>query len=185
MSIPRRQQILGALTALLALFFLLDHFALTPLLDKYRRQCQDIQKLEELLIQEHSLVKHRESWERRVRTFRDHALANDPSEAENMVLKTLRDWANQSHLAVESVRPRWHQEKDAPQILEVRLAGLGGLEEITQFLLAVEVAKIPLRVVKADLSAMRGNSRQIALNLVVQAVLISSDKGEDGRGDPS
>ncbi|MCK5805675.1 MAG: hypothetical protein KAI66_22775 [Lentisphaeria bacterium] len=182
MSIPPRQQILGALTALLALFFLVDHFALTPLLNKYRGQCRDIQKLEELLIQEHSLVKHRENWERRVQTFRDHALPTNPSEAENTVLRALRDWADQSHLAVESVRPRWQQEKDGPQILEVRLSGLGDLEEITQFLLAVEVAKIPIRVVKADLSAMRANPRNIALNLLVQAVLIPPEKSEESGG---
>ena len=121
-------------------------------------------------------------WQERVAVYRQNALPSNPSAAENLVIKLLREWEQDARLDISAMRTRWQNAKGRAPVLEIRLTGAGDLAALTRFLYEAETAAVPLRTVGASVSAASGKRERLALELELEAVLWGPEPADDGAG---
>jgi hypothetical protein len=167
MHLRQRLLVYGALACIALL--LADRLVFGPAADALREHRRRVGALQTDVHTAHLLIDQADVWKQRMDEFRAHALPPGRSAAENDVIKTVREWADDCRLTVSAMRTRWRPEDELP-CLEVHLNAVGDLEAVTRFLHTAETAQRPVRVTSVSLTSSSASRRTLSLTVDLEAV---------------
>ena len=98
-------------------------------------------------------------------TCSSNALANDPSQAEQKVLKAFDGWAGDSGVNVKSITPQWNNDQSDYSTLECRVEASGDLGMLSRFLYEIENDPMALQLESIELTATDEKGQQLNLGL--------------------
>jgi Tfp pilus assembly protein PilO len=161
MDIKKRERIL--ILAALACIVLLtgDRFILTPMGRTWKKRSERISLLKKNVEKGDLLLERREDIKERWRKIKEAGFSDDPSAAENGIFTRVNEWAGQSGLTLNSLKPRWAESGDEEKKLEFRLSGTGNLDTVSRFLYELERDSLPLSLEDFGISVRDKQSRSL------------------------
>jgi Tfp pilus assembly protein PilO len=166
MKIENRQKVLGfAAIAVLALL-LGDKFIISPLAKSYKDRAARIEKCKKSVQQGTLLLAREQTIRSRWDYMRTNTLPLDTSLAEQKALGSFDRWAQESRMAISSIKPQWKRNNDGYETLECHVDATGNLATLTRFLYNIEKTSLALKVETLTVTS-RDNNGQL-LNLGVQ-----------------
>lgn len=165
MNLSHRERSI-AITAVAALLLLgLDRYALSPVLEARERIQAETQRLTAEMEEATSLFKRGKLVVRRWRDMTEKGLTEDPAEAESQVLHAVRNWSEETGLALSSVKPERLNQGDGVRQITFRAAGTGTMRAVGRFLWQMETADIPLRIHELQLGSRTEGRDDLSLQL--------------------
>jgi len=165
------QLFLGAAAAVALI--VLDHYAITPIMDSgaalEAEQTQLVQELQDArrLFERRRLIAHK--WEE----LTAGGLASDPAEAESRLLHAMRDWAEDGGLALSSLKPERNPQGETMREITVLASGTGSMRSVARFLWRVETSPLPLRVLELQLGARKEGTDELSLQLKASTLYLT------------
>jgi hypothetical protein len=157
----------GAVIGLLAL----DRIIITPLFDQREDLATRIEKEQKVAHDdEQSLSTQKRlggEW-----TGIISSLKPDASTAESQILNNVRNWAEDSGVAVGSMRPERSGEKEKDFVkITFRATGTGSMAQVSRFLWRIETATIPVRITDLSISGKEG-SDELSVSLGIGTIYL-------------
>ena len=118
----------------------------------------------------------------RWREMSNKGLTDDPAEAESQALHAVRDWSEETGLALSSVKPERLGGGDGVRQITFRAAGTGTMRAVGRFLWQMESADIPLRI--HDLQLGSRTEGRDALSLQLRFSTLYAPAAERGPAAP-
>jgi hypothetical protein len=173
MNPKNRQKLLIVVAVGVVALFALDKIVLTPLTNAWKARSTEISKLREQ-------VKHGQDLQRRESSLRAHwdgmrtnSLPNNPSLAEQQVLRALDRWSQDSRVSVTSLAPQWKHDSEDYMTLQCRVEASGNISAVTRFLYEIEKDPLAVRVDSMEISARDTEGQQLALGLQVSGLVLT------------
>jgi Tfp pilus assembly protein PilO len=165
MEIKNRQQRLVIATLALLGLYLANLLIYGPMSKWWKSRQADVAALRQEVNQGRTLI-HRESvirdeWQH----IQSNALANDPSQAEQKVLKAFDNWAGYSGVNVESITPQWQNDQTDYSTLDCRVEASGDLGTLSRFIYEIENDPMTLQLQSVELTASDDKGQQLTLGL--------------------
>jgi len=170
-----RQKWLTVATVLCVIGLVLDQVILPPLVEQWRARSTRIAELKASLEDGQLLLDRETSIRERWQEMSDRALPVDRATSENEVINAVSRWAEDSHLTISSLKPRWARTEGVFSQLEIRATALGRPDAVLGFLYALERDDLPLCVESAKLTPRDERGRALALDLVFTALTRTDD----------
>jgi len=103
-------------------------------------------------------------------------LRKDPSEAESVVLHSVRDWAQETGMSLTGLTPaRPEKDKDFFKIT-VRATATGKMAEISRFLFKIQNSTIPIRVTELQINNHgKEGIDDLGVQLAISTVYLAPD----------
>ncbi|HEY1787466.1 MAG TPA: hypothetical protein VGJ73_04890 [Verrucomicrobiae bacterium] len=176
MEIKNRQQFLIVVTLALVGLYLANLLVYGPMTKWWGSRQTDVAALRKQVNEGRTLI-HRESvirgeWDH----IRSNSLANDPSLAEQQVLKAFDGWAGDSGVNVESITPQWQNDQTDYSTLDCRVEASGDLGTLSRFLYEIENDPLALQVESIELTASDDKGRQLTLGLEFSGLALVSQQ---------
>ena len=111
----------------------------------------------------------RNRWEQ----MRTNTLPNNPSMAEQQVLRAFDRWSQDSRISITSISPQWKHDADEYMTLQCRVEAAGTLNTLSRFLYDVEKDPMALKLEIVELSARDAEGQQLALGLQVSGLVLT------------
>lgn len=173
MKIENRQRALAWLAMIGVALLVGDKLILTPLLAGWKERATRIAELRKSVTQGKILIERGEQIRSRWDGMRTNTLPDDPSEAENEVLKAFERWSTDSRISIAGIKPQWKRTSDDHLTLECRADAVGNIRALAAFLYEVEKDPLALRVDSVEITARDENGQQLALALQVSGLLLN------------
>ena len=165
MEIKNRQQFLVVVTLALLGVYIANLAVYGPLVNSWKAREATVVALRQQVTQGRTLIRResviRDEWQH----IRSNALANDPSQAEQKVLKSFDGWAGDSGANVESITPQWNNDQTNYSTLECRVEASGDLGTLSRYLYEIESDPITLQLESVELTANDEKGQQLNLGL--------------------
>ena len=171
MPTRRRQTMLLAGAAVCVCILAADKLFITPSVRAWDRRTERIRELQVAIAKSESLLSQRGRWRERREAMRERMLPAVPSEAEDVVVKSVDRWARESGLQLTSLRPRLRAGGEERSLLEVSVAGTGSMEAVSRFLFELETAPLALAVEELDISSRKQAGTSLLLSLRLTGLL--------------
>ncbi len=176
MEIKNRQQVLVVVTLALLGVYLADLLVYEPMVKWWKAREASVVALRQQVDQGRTLI-HRESFIRdEWQHIRSNALANDPSTAEQAVLKSFDNWASDSGANVQSITPQWNNDQTNYSTLECRVEASGDLGTLSRFLYQIESDPMALQLESVELTASDEKGQQLNLGLQFSGLALVSQQ---------
>ena len=107
-------------------------------------------------------------------------LKRDVSEAESQVLHAVRNWSQESGLALASLKPERVARDGELQEIMFRVAGPGSMRSVSRFLWQLQTAALPLKVEELQLGSRKEGADDLSLQLRISALYLAAEP--DGVG---
>jgi Tfp pilus assembly protein PilO len=175
---PNRRERLIVISTVICLAALLgDKLILPQFTGFWKERSTRIEELESSLQDGKLMVDREERIRKRWQEMRQRALPTDRSEAESLVLNSISNWAQKSHLAVKSYKPKWSKQRDESDyaLLEFSASAQGRLEQIARFLYELESDQLAIRIDKIDITARDNTGSSLSLNVNCSGLLLLND----------
>ncbi len=181
MILSRRERYIAIVAGAAVALLVLDHYAVTPLLERYSAAQAERQELAARLVQAQQTFDQRGRLNSRWNQMRETGLSSDPVEAESLLLHALNDWANETRLTLTS--RKFEREKPGKYVGEIRfqVVGVGNMESVSRFLHMAEASPLPLRIKEMQIGMRREGADDLSLNLSMSTIYVI-DEPEDGSG---
>src|SRR5947207_460785 len=112
------------------------------------------------------------------------ALPTDPKDAERQLLGAITDWATQTGVTMSSVKPEYVDSKNQMREIMVQASGSGRNEAMVKFIVKLQHAKFPLKVVKMQLGTRNNDSEDLTMQLRVSTLYKAPEqKNEPAKKD--
>jgi Tfp pilus assembly protein PilO len=145
-------------------------FGLSPLIDwradadarrdKLMRELKQTQELKDLARQ---LAPR---WTEMVKS----GMKNNPEDAENQVLHSIRDWSDDAGVSLSLVKPDRLTEKSLLPEISFQATGTGTLKSVARLLWHMQTASIPIKVAELQVNARKEGSDDLSFTLRVSTV---------------
>ncbi len=153
--------------------FAADKLLLNPLSAVWKQRATRVAELRSQAARGSNMVKReqalRGTWER----MRTNTLPNNPSLAEQQVLKAFDRWAQESRVSVTSISPQWKHESDDFITLQCRVEASGNLQTVSRFLYDIEKGPMALKLESVEISSRDIDGQQLALGLQVSGLVLT------------
>ena len=173
MNIKNRQQLLTVSALAIVALFAADKLLLGPLTASWKHRSTRLAALRSQVAAGSSMVRReqalRGSWER----MRTNTLPNNPSLAEQQVLKAFDRWSQESRISVTSISPQWKHESDDFITLQCRVEASGNLQTLSRFLYDIEKDPMALKLESVEISSRDTDGQQLALGLQVSGLVLT------------
>jgi hypothetical protein len=173
MKIENRQQLLLIVTLAMVGFFAADKLVMTPLASAWKSRAQTVATLRRQVAEGASLVRREEAIRSRWDRMRTNALPNNPSLAQEQVLKAFESWSQESGVSLNAITPQWKSDSDTYRTLVCRVDASGTLWTLSRFLYDIEKDAMALKVESVDLSARDNTGQQLTLGLQVSGLVFT------------
>jgi hypothetical protein len=185
--LSKREQYIGIAAAGALIVLCLDHFALDPLLTSRDRVEAEIRACQLQHQKVQRLFKTRSRKSRAWSEMLNKGLQRkDASEAESQILNRIRDWAQESGMALSSLKPERTEKEKSFQKSTFRATGTGGMAEITRFLWMIQTADIPICVNDLQLNARKEATDDLVAQMVISTIYLPvSPEGEPAGAVPA
>lgn len=171
MPTKRRQTMLVLAAGACLFIFAADKVLITPTVHAWEQRTERIRELRTAIAKSESLLSQRASWQERREAMRHHMLPAVPSQAEDVVVKSVDRWARESGLQLTSLRPRLRTGGEERSLLEVSVAGTGSMASVSRFLFELETVPLALAVEELDISSRKQAGAELQLNLRLTGLL--------------
>lgn len=165
MEIKTRQQRLMVATLVLLGILFANLLVYGPLSKWWKSRQADVKALKQEVTQGRALILResviRDEWQH----IQSNALANDPSQAEQKVLRAFDNWAGNSGVNVESITPQWQNDQTDYSTLDCRVEASGDLGTLSRFIYEIENDPMALQLESIELTASDDKGRQLTLGL--------------------
>jgi len=174
MKIQDRQRFLVILTLAVLGLYVGDLVVFEPMVKWWKSRETQIIQLRQQISQGKTLIRReavtRGEWDR----MRTNSLPNDPSQAEQQLLRAFDNWAGNSGVTVNSLTPQWQSDQDDYSTLECRVEASGDLETLSRFLYEIENDPLALQLESVDLTAADDKGQQLNLGLQIGGLALVS-----------
>lgn len=172
MVTSKRERYLLVAAVAVVLIFVVDHYALTPLLERRDRMRIEEQALCAEMEKAIALFHRRKVVAQRWDKMRADGLRDGAGQSESVVLHALRNWSVESRLDLSSLKPeRIAQEAQLPQ-LTVHAVGAGPMAAVSAFLWRVETSPLPLKIEEMQLSSRKDGVDDLSIQLRISALYL-------------
>lgn len=175
MKPDNRQKILIIAVGVMAALLVGDKLILTPGLKHWSARQQEISKLRTELDEGRALIRRDEVIRERWDTMRTNTLPNDPSQAQEQLLTTLQEWAQESGTKLVGMMPQWKSDSDDYKSLVCRVSAEGTMWAISRFIYNIEKGPLGLKLDSVDITS-RDNGRNLSVGLQVNALVLTPKK---------
>ena len=170
----RERTYLIAIGVILGLL-LLQYMAISPFMS-YRAQIEtDLAAATKTLDASQILFHRQDNHQKEWKALLGSSLKATPSEAESQVLHSVRDWAQESRLGLESLKPE-HLAQDkssAFQEIAFRASGSGPMASIARMLWHLETAPIPLHVNSVQITPRKEATDDLTVQLSISTICLN------------
>jgi Tfp pilus assembly protein PilO len=174
MKIENRQHLLLLLTIAAVALFAGDKLILTPLAKAWKSRSQTVAQLRKQVADGSLLVRREQSVRSRWDSMRTNALPNNPSLAQEQVLKAFEHWSQESGVSINAITPQWKNDADDYQTLVCRVDASGSLWTLSRFLHDIEKEPMALKVESVDISSRDKTGQQLTLGLQVSGLVLAA-----------
>ena len=173
MNLKNRQHLMALVAGATVALFAADKLVITPLTKGWKGRQAEITKLRQQVAEGRSLVQREASLRNRWDQMRTNTLPNNPSLAEQQVLKAFDRWSQESRISILSVSPQWKHDTEDYMTLECRVEAAGNISAVTRFLHDVEKDQMALKLQAVEISARDNDGQQLALGLQLSALVLT------------
>lgn len=180
MKIDKRQQLLAIAAVALVGFFVLDKLVVGPMTQSWKERSAKIAEMRKSISQGRAMLDREQITRSRWNDMRRKSLPINASDAESAVLQKFYDWARDSRITVNSIKPQWkHGVTDDYSLFECRVDAAGSLSTITRFLYEVEHSSIntnspmAFKLESVEVSARDNDGQQLTLGLLVTGLRLA------------
>lgn len=99
----------------------------------------------------------------------------DASEAEGLVLGSIREWAQDAGMVLSAVKPERSEKETDFQKLTFRATGAGRMREMSWFLWRIQTAPFPVKVSDMQLSAHKEGTDELSLQIGISTAYLLPD----------
>jgi Tfp pilus assembly protein PilO len=182
--LSKRERYIGLAAAAAVGLLVLDHFILEPIMRAREAVDADIAAQEATLARNDRVIRERR---RNMRVWADMLksglVRRDAAEAENEVLKELREWARESRMNLSSIKPERLEKEKEFQKATIRVTGTGEMAQVARFLWHVQTASIPVQINEMQLNTRKEGTDDLTLQLTLSSIHLASET--EGRGQPA
>ena len=171
MPIKNRQQLLIIVTVAAVALFAADKIILTPLTNLWSARSKEISKLETDNRNAKALAKQEQRLRARWDEMRRNTLPQDESLAGQQLLRAVDKAARDNGLKITSINPQRH-DADEYATLQCRVEGTGNINNVAQFLYAMEKDPMALRFENIEVSSHDNEGQVLSLGLQVSGLIL-------------
>jgi Tfp pilus assembly protein PilO len=174
MKTDNRQRLLIIVTGVVLAFFVGDKLVYSPLAKWWKVRGQEIAKLRADVNDGAARIKRetviRERWDE----MRRNTLPNNPSQAQERLIKALQDWAQESNVSLNGTNPQWKNDAEDYRTLVYRVDATGSLWQLCRFIYHIEKGPMGLKLESVDITSSRDNTgQQLALGLQLSGLVLT------------
>lgn len=173
MVLSKRERYVALVTVIAVAVLGLDHYALTPLLDRREQLRTDKASLLGELTQAQALFDRRKLLTPVWRRMAESGLNTDAASAEPKALNQIREWYQQSRLNMTSLKPERTSGKDESQEIAFQAAGTGTMESVARFLWLLETSPLPFKIEQLQLGARKEGVDDLTVQVRISALCLS------------
>ena len=180
MALTNRERLIMVLAGLSIVILVADRYVLSPIFEKRTEMSQLRQNLQGEVEQAQATLQRQKTLRKRWVQMQQAGLSYDIEEIEGLLFRHLEECSYQSRLLLTSIQPERLQSKGQIGQIEFMVSGTGTMESVTQFLWAIEMAEIPLKIDSLLLGANNENATQMTLQVKLSSIyLIEEDDKKD------
>lgn len=186
MILSKREKLMALAAGATVAVLVLDWVVLTPILDRRAELQAERDKLVAELTEAQSLFQRQRLLGRTWREMLDAGLAAGLAQAESQMLHGLKDWSQESGLALSSVKPGKVVERGGLLEMSFQAAGTGPMGAVARFLWRIETAPLPVRIQQVQLGARNEGVDALSLQVSLSVLCMPSPGAPaTGKDDPS
>ena len=173
MILSKRERYMATFVLVAVAVLVLDRYALTPYLARRAQltaaKLSILGELDGAQILFARKTQLSPKWEEMLNS----GLKTDAAAAESAVLNALRDWSQESGLALSTLKPERSIQRAELSELTFQAAGVGTMSAVSRFLWRVESSPLPVRVNDLQLGARREGTDDLTLQVRVSALCLA------------
>jgi hypothetical protein len=174
MILNRRELYLAIATVSVLAVLLLDRVVFTPFLERGAYGKSERQRLTTEFEHATNLISKKNELARTWNRMLDGGLTDSAAETESVTLHAIRDWADETGLALSLVKPdRPAVEEDLSEI-KFRAVGTGTMDSVARLLWRVETTELPVRIKKVELGSRSEGQDDLSISLQLSALYVGS-----------
>jgi Tfp pilus assembly protein PilO len=172
-KIKNRQQMLAVVAGAVVALFIADKLVIDPLMSSWKHRRTQIADLRKKVDDGRNLLRREQSLRSRWEQMRTNTLPNNPSLAEQQVLKAFDGWCRDSRVTPTSISSQWKHDADDFMTVEYRVEASGNLPAIALFLHDIEKDPMALKLQNVELSSHDNNGQQLTLGLQLSGLALT------------
>jgi hypothetical protein len=173
-TIKNRQQVLAILAGAVVALFIADKIIVEPLIDSWKARSKRVAELRKKVDDGRNLIRREQSLRSRWLQMSTNTLPNNPSQAEQQVLKAVDRWCQDSRVTPTSISSQWKHDSEDFMTVEYRVEATGNLPAVARFLHDIEKDPMALKLQAVELSAHDNNGQQLALGLQISGLVLTT-----------
>ena len=183
MKTDNRQKLLIILTFSLLALLAGDKLIYSPLVRLWKTRETEIKTLRTKVSEGAALVRREDVIRGRWDNMRTNTLPNNPSLAQERVLKAFQEWAQESGVSLNAITPQWKSDSDDYKTLVCRVDASGTLWMLSRFIYDIENASSPnnksstgtlgLKLESVDFSTKDNTGQQLSLGLQISGLVLT------------
>ncbi|MGE5609950.1 MAG: GspMb/PilO family protein [Bacillota bacterium] len=175
MILSKRERYTGIVTAVVVGLFVIDHYALQPLLDRRAQVRADIDKQGEELLRATGLFTNKPKLLNKWNSMVSAGLGASASAAESQVLQKVSTWAQEAGLNLSSVKPEAPVAEKQFRKIVFRATGTGSMSSVAGFLWRIQSAKIPIRIADLQITPRKEGMDDLSLQIGISTVYLAPE----------
>jgi hypothetical protein len=160
------------------LILLLNHYAITPIMDKRDQARQDREEKTAQVNKAESALNRKGVIQERWNQMREAGLGSDIQKAEAMVYRFLEDSASRSGLVSGAIQPDRRQSEGQIGQIDFVMSGTGSMQAVTRFLWSLEMAQIPLKIKSYQLGSKDESAREMTIQVELSTIYLKEDDSD-------
>lgn len=172
----KRERILALIVMGLVGLFVLDQFALRPMMAHYQQLNERADELEGAIRSARVLLDHRTVIEQRWRAMASAGLISEASAQRFEVQRRLTHWAERARFNLTNVSAGQPRESEHFDELRFVASGSGSLRELATFLAEVEGGDYPLRIIESEMTSRNDRGDELTLRVTFSTVGRADDE---------
>jgi hypothetical protein len=176
MKIDNRRRLLIIVAVAALALLAADRLVFTPLSRAWTDRSKEIAQLRVQVADGNSLLRREQAVRGRWTEMRTNTLPDNPSLAQEEVLKAFVLWAQESGAGINAITPQWKTDADEYRTLVCHVDASGTLWNLTRFLYDLEKGPLALKLESLDLSSHDNSGRQLSLGLQVSGLALTTPR---------
>jgi hypothetical protein len=174
MVLSKRERIIALTAVIAAAVLVLDHYALSPVLDRLAQLRTDEKFYTDKLANANSLFMHRKATEARWDQMAADGLKSDAADTEDALDHAVYDWAQSSGLILKICTPERSILKERPEVV-LYVVATGRMSAVAQFLYQAQISKLPVRPTDMEIGTRREGTDDLTLTLHLSGLYFPKD----------
>jgi DNA-directed RNA polymerase subunit F len=170
MKLSTRERRVALVAGLAAAVFLLDHWILTPVLELREEQMLEQQALVEDLDRARDMLVQSRNASHHLKQMRLIGLGSDASHIESQLLNALQGWSKEARLRLASLRPDRTTAVQGLNELGFQATAEGTMRALTEFMLKIETAPMPLRVRELQIASRSEGKDDLTIQIRISTI---------------